>query len=279
MIYHLTKAFGDISITINTNGSYEIHVNNKTWLQSTQKVFLKANGFLYTNSDKTLSLNATSASSGTDEVLGEWDRTTFDYTLYDDAKTLMQCSITTYDSQDLIRFTQVCVKLGTFPPYTLISKEFNYKYLIKKFPNGAKRTRSDDFDSVLSAFPSFDVKRPEIGYTDIGFLSFGGMMAGDMEKTFGTWNAISYTNDIQDGLAGGPLILFQPSGDTLVISQMTQFMSTSMQHERYFGGYLNFGVMSGVDTIPENFSADFLVYYSQKGINKVKCLVVTISRG
>lgn len=126
-----------------------------------------------------------------------------------------------------------------------------------------------NYDSVLSAFPSFNVKTAD--ELDIGYLSFGGMMAGDMEKVYGKWNSL--TSHINDGIAGGPLILFNPLGDTLVISQMSQFMSTSLQHEKYSGGYLNYGIMSGVDEIPAGYSADFMVYYSDKGINQVFILV------
>jgi hypothetical protein len=102
---------------------------------------------------------------------------------------------------------------------------------------------------------------------DLGYLSYGGMMAGDMEKLYGRWDDL--TSQINDGLSGGPLVLFNTAGDTLILSQMSQFMATSMQHEKFSGGYLNFGIMSGVDTIPANYSADFLVFYSNKGINRV----------
>lgn len=118
---------------------------------------------------------------------------------------------------------------------------------------------------MLSAFPSFNIQT--IDNENIGYLSFGGMMAGDMEKVYGQWN--SRTSFINDGIAGGPLVLFKPSGETLIISQMSQFMSTSMQHEKFFGGFLNYGIMSGVDSIPSNYTADFIVYFSDKGINKV----------
>jgi hypothetical protein len=91
-------------------------------------------------------------------------------------------------------------------------------------------------------------------------------MEGDMEKQFGDWNKI--IKRINDGIAGGPLILFNTYGDTLIISQMTEFMSTSMQYDRIKGS-LNYGVMSGVDEIPPNYSAEFVIYYNRNGINKV----------
>lgn len=163
---------------------------------------------------------------------------------------------------------------------------------IKTFPQGLKRCGSNNYDSILSAFPAFFVQSYD--ELDLGFLSYGGttltyqntltlnesnkkqsdksfnfsgMMAGDMEKLFGKWNGL--TSVINDGMSGGPLILFSPSGDTMIISQMSQFMDTSMQHNKYAGGSINFGIKSGVNEVPGNFSVDFLVYYSDKGINKV----------
>jgi hypothetical protein len=69
-------------------------------------------------------------------------------------------------------------------------------------------------------------------------------------------------------IAGGPLVLFNEEGDTLVISPMSNFMSASMEHNIFIGGSLSFGVMGGVNTIPENYSVDFIVYYGSEGINK-----------
>ncbi len=99
-------------------------------------------------------------------------------------------------------------------------------------------------------------------------------MTGDMEKQFGRWDGL--TMHINDGLAGGPLIIFNPvTKDTLIISQMSQFMVGSMKHNQFFGGTLSYGIMGGVDEIPSNFSIDFLVYYSNNGINKVKLIELT----
>ncbi len=50
-------------------------------------------------------------------------------------------------------------------------------FCYQNFPNGAKKTSIPNrYDSVLSAFPSFQVKNYD--KTNIGYLSFGGMMAG-----------------------------------------------------------------------------------------------------
>lgn len=117
---------------------------------------------------------------------------------------------------------------------------------------------------MLSAFPSFKVQ--SIHPQDVGFLSFGGMMAGDMEKIYGKWNYL--TLNINDGIGGGPIVMFDSTGNTLIISQMSEFMSTLLQKEGKSGANINFGIMSGVDKIPTNYSVDFVVFYSDKGINQ-----------
>lgn len=87
-----------------------------------------------------------------------------------------------------------------------------------------------------------------------------------MEKLFGDWSE-KYPI-INSGVSAGPLVLFNPSGDTLVISPMTEFMSASYYHDFSDKSY-NLGIMSGVNEIPEKFVCDFVVYYSDRGINKV----------
>jgi len=116
----------------------------------------------------------------------------------------------------------------------------------------------------LSSFPSFKIQA--VANEKVGYLSFGGMMAGDMEKVLGDLNE-RYPM-LNSGASAGPLVLFNPTGDTLVLSQMSEFMSTSSYHDFVDKSY-NFGIMSGVNEIPEKFACDFVVYYSSEGVNKV----------
>lgn len=110
-----------------------------------------------------------------------------------------------------------------------------------------------------------------IGVKKLGYLSYGDDMAGDSEKKIGLWNGLE--NQINDGMDGGPLVLFDDNGDTLVISSMSNFMSASMQYNAINGGYVNFGVMGGATSIPANYTVDFIVYYSGSGINQVNKLI------
>lgn len=43
-------------VSVNTNGSYSISINNTTWLSSSE-TFLQANGNFHTNKDNSLILN------------------------------------------------------------------------------------------------------------------------------------------------------------------------------------------------------------------------------
>ena len=97
----------------------------------------------------------------------------------------------------MIRFTQAIDYL-----------KFNFKLknlnlFLKNFANGANETKKD-FNEVLSSFPSFLLS--EVENETIGYLSYGGMMAGDMEKLIGRWN--QFTETINDGMQGSYNIIF-----------------------------------------------------------------------
>ena len=96
-------------INVSTDGSYSLIIDNVTWLDS-DYTFLSANSFFYNTNDTTLHLDLTSAYSGND-VLGGSQSIQFDYSLFDDTLTTMNCTITTYTDYNLIKFTQVKDKI------------------------------------------------------------------------------------------------------------------------------------------------------------------------
>lgn len=69
-------------------------------------------------------------------------------------------------------------------------------------------------------------------------------MSGDSDKTIGLWRG--EPKQINDAMEGGPLVLFSDTGEALVLSSMSNFMSSSMQYVPENGGYVHFGVMGGV---------------------------------
>ena len=76
--------------------------------------------------------------------------------------------------------------------------------------------------------------------------------------------------ELRDGYNGGPLCIFDKQGNAVVISAFNQFMSASV-HLRKNVGYASvyWGIMGDVDSVPAGFEYQTIVYYSEKGINKV----------
>ena len=78
----------------------------------------------------------------------------------------------------------------------------------------------------------------------------------------------SSTDNINDGIPGGPLALFNKAGKTIVISPYNNYMAASVWHANKPGGHVAWGIMGGVDEIPQKFSYSTLLVFSG-GINKV----------
>lgn len=64
------------------------------------------------------------------------------------------------------------------------------------------------------------------------------------------------------------MVIFDSASNAMVISPLSQFMAASNQFSQQYQ-QLSYGIMGLVDTVPQNYSIDFIVYYSDKGINQV----------
>lgn len=73
--------------------------------------------------------------------------------------------------------------------------------------------------------------------------------------------------DLVSGLESGPLILFDSTGETIIISPLNQFMSVSMVHMKQ--KYISWGIMGKVMSIPKGYTYETILYHSDKGIRKV----------
>ncbi len=72
---------------------------------------------------------------------------------------------------------------------------------------------------------------------------------------------------LDDGLEGGPLVLFDKTGQALVISAFNAFMASSLELKNQV---VSWGIMGDVNTVPAGFECQTIMYYSPDGINKVK---------
>ncbi len=83
------------------------------------------------------------------------------------------------------------------------------------------------------------------------------------------WNNNSIY-DIQSGLDSGPLLLFDHSGNTIIISPFNNFMAASASYDQGgTGTTVSWGVMGMARHIPQDFVYWTAVMYSSEGINKV----------
>lgn len=92
-----------LQLSVVTDGTYSIKVNNKVWLTSAPTYFM-ADGLMHINGN--LSLKQSSATSGYDKI-GEWQTTDFYYTV---GSSNITASIKTYPFElenDFIVFSQV----------------------------------------------------------------------------------------------------------------------------------------------------------------------------
>ena len=185
-------------------------------------------------------------------------------------------------------------KHGLFNQYTCFLEDNNNKiqFITKHFydsemivfsqiyPEGIKNSNTFFPDAyhrelVSTAFPSFDVPNGEFNET-IGFLSFGnegwGRLYGESYGKFENDQAL-----IHQGLQSGPFLLFDTSGNSLVVSSANHHMvhqfSAPYSHDFNQTDKISndgpsprriyVGMQGSVDEIPVNFELETLVSYSK----------------
>ncbi|KAI8778763.1 hypothetical protein BgiBS90_019745 [Biomphalaria glabrata] len=225
-ISHISACF----LSVADNGAYNISASGSSnWLSSGPYAFNLDRKWRST-SDGTLQISNVSISmEGTDE-LGEYSDHV--WTLTADNIT-MEAALRDYSSPDI--------------PAIMF---------IQRFPQGLQGA-STDVQKVISKFPTFQLHDPD---TPLGYLSFGGLMLGDMNKKVGRWGPKALIND---GLESGPLTLFDKTGNAMLIAPYTNFMAASMLQD---GSHVNWGIMGGVDSLPAGFEYKTLAFCSQNGI-------------
>ncbi|KAK0063410.1 hypothetical protein Bpfe_007051 [Biomphalaria pfeifferi] len=225
-ISHISACF----LSVGDNGAYNISASGSSnWLSSGPYAFNLDRKWRST-SDGTLQISNVSISmEGTDE-LGEYSDHV--WTLTADNIT-MEAALRDYSSPDI--------------PAIMF---------IQRFPQGLQGA-STDVQKVISKFPTFQLHDPD---TPLGYLSFGGLMLGDMNKKAGRWGPKALIND---GLESGPLTLFDKTGNAMLIAPYNNFMAASLLQD---GSNVNWGIMGGVDSLPAGFEYKTLAFCSQNGI-------------
>ncbi|GFO39687.1 non-lysosomal glucosylceramidase [Plakobranchus ocellatus] len=171
-----------------------------------------------------------------DDHFGRWNKTTFSYL----AGTLsVQTSVKVYMESSL--------------PVAVFSQTFS---------SAAHKTKGKVRDDIISSFPS--VRFPSNDSASLGYLAYGDFMAGWIGLSIGRWTK-SEAN-FTTGIKGGPLVLFDKSSNALVISPLSNFMAAS--NKKFGDKHVSWGIMGLVDDVPADYNIDFIIYFSNKGVNE-----------
>ena len=82
---------------------------------------------------------------------------------------------------------------------------------------------------------------------------------------------------LSSGLEAGPLVLFNKSGPTLVVSAFSEFMTSSMWYNTTAQS-LHWGIMGKAFRLPKGYETKTVLFYSPDGINKVSLIYLIILR-
>ena len=75
---------------------------------------------------------------------------------------------------------------------------------------------------------------------------------------------------IESGLDSGPLVLFDRSGATVLISPFTEFMATAVQYNTTSKvPTVSWGLIGTMQQVPKNYGYSTIMYYSTNGIRQV----------
>ena len=80
------------------------------------------------------------------------------------------------------------------------------------------------------------------------------------------------TTDVNDGIEGGPLVLFNVEQDVLVISPFEEFMDSSLFQD-HSARTVSWGPMGGIDHVQGGTSFATIMVYGSKGINDVGSVI------
>ncbi|XP_071834017.1 uncharacterized protein [Apostichopus japonicus] len=175
-------------------------------------------------------------SRGYDSHLGAFTKTSLTWQADDSAKTEVVTSFNMFEDSPAITFTQ----------------DFSHA--------GIHGSSVGDENKVCTSFPSFTVTKTM--NSALGFMSYGHIFIHDV--AVGSWNSSS--KDVQSGLYGGPLAIFDKTGSTIVMSAFNEFMASSVYYDPSQNAVMQ-GVMGKVKEIPKGYKLQTVIHFGM-GLKK-----------
>jgi hypothetical protein len=215
---------------------FSVSTGNSTSVLRSGETFFTQNG-----KAANLILQRNTTESGVD-AFGEFKLIS---ALWADGQTLFYTNVRTYPSSpNIIIFSQ-------------------------KYAAGAAASSSGNKDGVQSAFPSFKMANPDLGYAH-----FSGVMGGGVHDLpqFGVFDTCAHGQTLAGGMQqSGAMCLFtEDAGTAIVISPLNQFMSSSLYVQRNSSSdswVAQWGVMGGAQSVPAGHEASWIMAAYDGGVN------------
>ncbi|XP_067661779.1 uncharacterized protein [Haliotis asinina] len=216
-----------LEVVVASNGTYQLKIKGTTWLNSAPTFFV-LNNQRYGDDDGSLTVESVQKINFQGDRLGPGVETQI--TFKADNVTIV-ASVLAYASDELLTFKV-------------------------HFPEGATDINHLNYDSTICGFPGFKMENDLYA---LGFMSLGGEFSGYTDQVLGRWNKSA---NIQDGLEGSATLnLFDKSFNAITIGPQDNFMSSSLWRD-IDNDHVYWGIMSGVNQIPANFTYQVLTAYS-----------------
>eukprot|EP01084_Bolivina_argentea_P175898 304502_1 len=227
---------GPLSIEIDTNGTncdYTISFLDKVWLKSSL-IFVHNNQTKYSSSDKSLTLESTSSTNGTDNKLGSYTKITCHWIMKDSLSSLFETSFIVYNNNKQLDGV-IIFEQNFISDIKNTAQSSPWSTKSKCIPNVGYQCKG--FDSVNSAFPSFQTNNGIFTDNNLRFITWNGIQ-GHYAKTGGK-SQFYYPPKIGNGfwgsyLGGSPLVLFNENSslnyaaeNAIILSQLNHFKTST----------------------------------------------------
>jgi hypothetical protein len=242
-----------LSINVEEDGSFDLRLFGKTWMKSSPAAIHVSNTWYVAASgrsnpgDRLLKKVSSSSSSGEDK-LGSFRSHKISW---DAEGTVFETSMRMYESIPCLVFAQ------SFPKGASNLK-LPAKPVLKNPPPAPEGVNGPINDAdVSTAYPVFHV--PTLG-TEFSYLSFHGCMVHQERGR----QLDGYHGGTQSGV---PLISFNDQLQTIVLSPLNHFANAVQLKAEKFGDDLACGLHGLIDTLPEGFNQEYILY-AGLGVNQ-----------
>ncbi|XP_072031492.1 uncharacterized protein [Amphiura filiformis] len=248
IITRYLKAGQNLSVNVQSNGNYQILQNGTVWLRNSF-TFFHSRGRMYSTEGGNLHLTSFGPQESGWDNLGEYESVSVNWQAQD-------CEFVSSVSEDEpIAEPPPCtksvvvtsVRAYKMSPTIVFSQNFRYA--------GLQGTSVNNKEKVCTGFPTF-----QVGGTapNLGYMSYGGLFL--LDTRMGMWE--KGTDDIQTGLYGGPLVLFDKMQRSMVIGPFREFMAGSVNYNMQSNA-MEWGIMGSATSIPKDFVYETAVVFGE----------------